>query len=199
MIEENSSIINIGLVGGGALCKEFLEKTTLDYNHEGINPPILAVADPNMKSQGIVLAKRLGLLAVSDYHELYDPKYDIQLIIVLVPDQHILEDILKTRPFNIRILSHHVFEFFWNAIGSEERKLRVRTNEMETIINGIQDLILVINPDMEIVDVNEALLKQMRSTRDQIIGQKCYKIFQKIDHRDAKCHAEMQNAMPSAP
>ncbi|MBW1815336.1 MAG: hypothetical protein JRJ39_17345, partial [Deltaproteobacteria bacterium] len=78
-----------------------------------------------------------------DYHELYDRRYSIHLIIILTPEQVILEDILNTRPIHIRILSYNVFKVFWDAIGLEERKLKVRTVEMETILNGIQDFILV--------------------------------------------------------
>ena len=38
----------------------------------------------------------------------------------------------------------------------KSKQLRERTEEMETILNGIQDFILVITPEKEIVEVNEA-------------------------------------------
>jgi two-component system NtrC family sensor kinase len=173
------TIINIALVGGGSLCKEILEKTTYLYKKEGLDAPILAVADPDPESPGMALAKELGLVTFLDYHELYEPKYNINLIIILTPDEGLLQSILGTRPPRIRIMSHHVFEVFWNAIGLQERRWRERTKEMETILNGIQNLISVISPDMEILDVNAEFLKQMGSSREQVIGRKCWEVFQR--------------------
>jgi len=179
---DTPSVTNIGLVGGGDLCAEILKKTTSVYEREQIYAPIIAVADADPESPGMKLAEELGLLTFTDYHELYDKRYSIHLIILLTPDQRVLEDILETRPQRIRILSHHVFQIFWKAIGHEERKLRERTKEMETILNGIQDFILVITPGMEILDVNESFLTKMGYGREDVIGRKCHEVYHKIDH-----------------
>jgi len=187
MPNNKSSVINIALFGGGDFSREVLEKTIFEHPEEGVSAPILAVADPDPAAPAMVLAKELGLLTFSDYHELYDPRYSIHLIIVLTSEKHIFEDILNTRPFPIRVLSYHVFKVFWEAIGLQERKLRDRTKEMETILNGIQDFISVISPDMEIVEVNETFLKQMRCTRAEVIGRKCHEVFQDSDRR---CNTE---------
>jgi len=176
------SVINIGLVGGGEFCREILEKTTSVYEQEEIYAPIIAVTDPDPKSPGRMLADELGLLTFNDYHKLYERRYNIDLIIILTPETEIFEDILQTRPRRIRILSNHVFRIFWNAIGLEERKLRERTDEMETILNGIQDFILVITPDMEIIEANEAFLTKMNYTPEEVIGKKCHQIYHKIDY-----------------
>ena len=141
--------------------------------------PIIAVADPDPDTPGMLLAKKRGLITVDDYHELYDPRYSIHLIIILRPEAAILEDILATRPARIRILSYHVFEIFWKAIGQEERKLREQNKAMETILNGIQDFISVITPDMTIVDANEAFLNNIGRLRNEVIGRKCYEVLQK--------------------
>ncbi|UCF94498.1 MAG: PAS domain-containing protein [Desulfobacterales bacterium] len=182
MPEKMLSVINIGLVGGGDFCKEILEKTTAVYEQEEIYAPILAVADPDPSSPGMVLADKRGLLTFTDWHQLYDRRYSIHLIIILTPEPSVLDDILRTRPPRIRILAYDVFRIFWNAIGLEERKLRERTKEMETILDGIQDFILVITPDMEILEVNEAFLTKMGYTRENVIGKKCHAVYHKIDH-----------------
>jgi len=189
MPDQEPSVINIALVGGGELCKDILERTTFDYGQENAFVSILAASDPDPKAPGIIFAKKMGLLTFEDYHELYDPRYSIHLIIILTPEPEILDDILATRPINIRILSYHVFKVFWDTIRSEERKLKVRTEEMETILNGIQDFILVLTPDKEIVDVNESFLRQMRYSREKLIGRKCYEVFSKIRHLDENCEA----------
>jgi two-component system NtrC family sensor kinase len=171
--------MNIALVGGGIFCKEILEKTTFDYKQEGVKAAIVAVADPDPRSPGMVLAGKMNLLTFTDYHELYDSKYNIHLIIILTPGQHLFEDILKTRPPHIRLMAYDVFKIFWKAIGIEEQKLRERTNEMETILNGIQEFILVITPEKEIIDVNETFLEKMCYARQDVIGKKCHEVYQK--------------------
>jgi len=179
MTDKTASIINIALVGGGALCRELLEKTTFDLKQDDVFTPIIAVADPDPDQPGMLLATKRGLITVNDYHDLYDPRYSIHLIIILRPEPAILEDILSTRPSRIRILSYHVFEIFWKAIGQEERKLREQNKAMETILNGIQDFISVITPDMTIMDANEAFLNNLKLSRDKVIGRKCFEVLQK--------------------
>lgn len=191
MSSKQPSVINIGLVGGETYCEELLGKTSLIGGVTQVTDQIVAVADSNPSSPGMTLAKKLGLITVSDYHDLYDPRYNIQLIIVLTPEAVILDDILQTRPSHIRILSYHVFEIFWKAIGVEERELRQRTKEMETILNGIQDFILVITPEMEIVDANDSFIDKMGFSREEVIGRKCYEVYQKrylpCDEADVAC------------
>ncbi|MGD2184750.1 MAG: ATP-binding protein [Desulfobacterales bacterium] len=182
MPQQQPSILNIGLVGGGDLCKEILEKTTAVYEHAEMVAPILAVADPDPESPGRKLASQLGLLTFDDYKQLYDRRYSIHLIIILTPETEIFENILHTRPSRIRILSNQVFRMFWNAIGLEEQKLRERTEEMETILNGIDDFILVITPDMEILEANESFLNKMGYAPEDVLGKKCHQVYHKIDH-----------------
>ena len=89
MPQQQPSIINIGLVGGGDFCKEILEKTTAVYEQAEMVAPILAVADPDPKSPGRKLANQYGLLTFDDYKQLYDRRYSIHLIIILTPEPEI--------------------------------------------------------------------------------------------------------------
>jgi len=191
MPDKKNSIVNIALVGGGGLCKEVLKKTTFNLAYEDVSAPVLAVADPDIRSPGMVLAEEFGLLTFTDYHELYDPRYNIHLIIILSPEEDILKDILATRPSRIRIMAYNVFEVFWKALHIEERKLRKRNEEIETILNAIQDFIMVITPDMDIVEVNDAYLEKMGYSREKVIGSKCHEIYQQIvypcDNPEIEC------------
>jgi PAS domain S-box-containing protein len=175
------SVITIGLVGGGEFCAEILRKTTSVYEQEKFHAPIVAVADPDPESPGRMMAQRLGLATFADYRQLYDAAHAIDLIIILTPDPEVFEAILATRPPRIRILSYPVFLLFWQAIGREEQKLRERTREMETLVNGIQDFILVITPDMSISEANEAFLQKMGLSRPQVIGRKCYEVYRRVN------------------
>jgi PAS domain S-box-containing protein len=177
----NGSLINIGVVGGGPFCREVLEKMVMDYAQEQISARFRAVADPEPNSPGMVFAREIGLETRSDYHDLYAPELDIQLIIIMDPDEAILKDVLDTKPESIRVLAYAVFNLFWKAISVHEGRLRQRATEMETILNGIQDFILVITPDRDIVDVNEPFLRQMGYSRDQVIGRKCHEVYQNLE------------------
>lgn len=61
-------------------------------------------------------------------------------------------------------------------------------NEMETILNGIRDFILIISPDREIQNVNDAFLKHMNCRRKDVIGRKCYDVFQEVTRKSSNCH-----------
>jgi two-component system NtrC family sensor kinase len=59
---------------------------------------------------------------------------------------------------------------------------------METILNGIKDFILIISPEREIQMVNDAFLKHMNYAREDVIGRKCYDVFQEVTRKSSNCH-----------
>ncbi len=180
MLGKTDSTIRIGLVGGGSFCREFMEKTFSYGKKYTDGARIVAVADSDIESPGVAFARGLGLITVSDYQELYDSKHDINLIIVLSTDEEIFDDILHTKPGHIRLLSNKVFRLLWETVAMQEQELREHTDELVTILDGIQDSIVVITPEKEIVEVNQAFLKQMGYTRDEVIGRTCHQVFQNV-------------------
>ena len=170
----------IALVGGEEFCKEVLEKYLVAREIGDSSARIVGVADPDPRSPGMVLAKRLGLIALEDYHELYKPEHDIKALLLMTPDEAILEDVLKTKPPGIRLVAYPLSRLFWRAIDAEHQKLRARNEEIETILNSIQDVIIVISPDMEIEEVNQSFLEQMGYTKEDVIGKKCHDVFQQM-------------------
>jgi len=65
---QDPAVIYIGLVGGGELCKEMLAKPSFDFMQEDAFAFIMAVADPDPETPGMVLARERGLLTFNDYH-----------------------------------------------------------------------------------------------------------------------------------
>jgi PAS domain S-box-containing protein len=63
-------------------------------------------------------------------------------------------------------------------------------NEMEIIFNGIRDFILIISPEREILKVNDAFLKHMNYTRDEVIGRKCYEVFKEVTRKSSNCQGK---------
>jgi PAS domain S-box-containing protein len=203
MPNKDPATLNIGLVGGGAFCEAILEKAARNFQHSAAKARIVAVAEPDSHRPAILRAEKLGLLTVQDYHELYLPEHQVHVIMVLTPDRDILEDILQTKPPHIQVQPYDVFDLFWEALGFQEKQLKERSQEIETILNGIQDLIVLITPEMEIVEVNQAFLDQMGYLREEVIGRKCHEVFQKINRQcnvaDIACplNTVIRNKKPS--
>ena len=179
-MQNSKTNLRIALVGGQEFCKEFLERYVMAREVNEFAARIVAVADPDPRGPGILLAKKAGLITVQDYHELYKPQYQINALVLMTPDDEILQDVLKTKPADIRLVAYQLFRLFWRAIDAEHEKLRARNEEMETILNSIQDFILVISPTMDIEEVNQTFLEQMGYSREELIGRKCHDIFQKL-------------------
>lgn len=66
--------------------------------------------------------------------------------------------------------------------------VKLPKNEMETIFNGIQDFILIISPEREILETNDAFLNHMNYQRENVIGRKCYEVFKEITRKSSNCH-----------
>ncbi|MCG8634391.1 MAG: ATP-binding protein [Desulfobacterales bacterium] len=64
----------------------------------------------------------------------------------------------------------------------------IQKNEMDTILDGIRDFILIISPEQEIQLVNDAFLKHMNYSKEDVIGKKCYEVFQKVTRKSSNCH-----------
>jgi len=50
---------------------------------------------------------------------------------------------------------------------------------LDTVFNNVEEFIVVISPTLEIEEVNQALLEKMGYSRQEVIGKKCYEVFQK--------------------
>ena len=159
MTVQSPSLNHIALVGGGEYCREILMSLSRYYPRLDSQTRIIAVVDPDPDAPGMVLAREMGLTTLTDYPALYEPRYAVDLIMLLDPDPRLMQAILDTKPGHIRFLSYQTFDFFKKALDAESKQLRERTEEMETILHGIQDSIVVITPEMDIVEVNAAFLK----------------------------------------
>lgn len=65
--------------------------------------------------------------------------------------------------------------------------VKLPNKEMETIINGIRDFILIISPEREIIEVNAAFLRHMDYTREDVIGKKCFDVFKEVTRKSSNC------------
>lgn len=118
------------------------------------------MAWPDEKAPAMKLAKRFKRKTFTKIEDLYNPRESIDVIIVLVDDHDLFKEILKSRPVNIRIVSYTVFRLFWDAISAETRKIKTQLEQLNAIIHGIDENILIISPDMEVQEINDVCLKK---------------------------------------
>jgi len=65
--------------------------------------------------------------------------------------------------------------------GSEER-VRKDNAFLETIINGIQDHMMVIDLNYRVIEVNRALLQMVGRRREEVVGKYCYEVSHHLEH-----------------
>ena len=190
------NIIRIGIVGEGEFAAQVLETTIKYYSKtKDLNAKIHAVVCEDKDSPAMKVAKKFNRKVYTQVERLYDPKEKIDVIVILDESPARFEEILKSRPINIRIVSYKVFRLFWDALSTETKKYKRQLEQLKTIIQGIDENILIISPDMEVMEVNDACLKRMGYLREEVIGQKCYKVFQKSNRQcyydEALCPLQM--------
>jgi two-component system, NtrC family, sensor kinase len=65
--------------------------------------------------------------------------------------------------------------------------VKLPNKEMETILNGIRDFILIISPEKDIIEVNAAFLRHMDYERSAVVGRKCYDVFNEVTRKSSNC------------
>jgi len=179
--------MNIAIVGGGNRCKQLM-KIIDQHTFIEVDPHVIAVADVNDNAPGIVLARQKGLFTTPDYNDFFGD-VNIQLIIELTGDIDLYNDILQKKRKNVRAISERTAQLFWeiNRVSTlakkQEQELYHSQMMCKTIVNDlIQEDVLIISHDYRIIDVNESLLNKLGLSREEVIGQPCYKITHRQDH-----------------
>ena len=113
--------VNIALVGGGPGCKSlitFLETHAL--RHIQVN--IVGVADPNENGPGLVYARDKGIYTSKDFRDLFGLE-DLHLLIEITGSDDILEEIIKSKPRDLKVMGHLSARLFWEVIELQEEKV----------------------------------------------------------------------------
>lgn len=61
--------------------------------------------------------------------------------------------------------------------------------EIQTILSGIKDFVLIISPEKEIMETNAAFLKQLGCSREDVIGRKCFEVLKENKREHSNCHS----------
>jgi len=181
--------MRIAVVGGGKRCKELMD-VIQHHTFKEVHPVIVAVADIRTDAPGLIEAVEKGLFVTSSYHDFF-PREDINLIVELTGSMDIYNEILAKKKKNVRAISNRTAQLFWEIarISTKQKKTHQELQEARALyqvaLNDlIQEEVLVIDHRFRIIDTNDAFLTKFGLTRDQVIGQHCYKISH---HQEEPC------------
>lgn len=184
--------MNIAVVGGGKRCKEFMD-VIQRHTFQEVDPKIVAVADIRTDAPGLITAMEKGLFITSSYDDFFD-RDDIDLIVELTGSMDIYNDILAKKNKDVRAIANRTAQLFWEIarISTMHKKTHQELREARALYSMalndlIQEEVLVIDHRFRIIDTNDAFLQKFGRTRDQVIGQYCYKISH---HQEIPCSGD---------
>ncbi len=173
-------IMKIAVIGGGKRCEGFL-KMLDSMRFPRLKAQIVAVADLNPDAAGMQLARRKGIITTNDFLDFFKIP-DLDLVIELTGNEELLEDFLRLKPPHVRVLEATISRLFSDTIRFMEEylfdkhQLELTQGIVETIFSSIQDRVLVLHPNMKILDANEAMLESLGLTKDEVLERYCYQV-----------------------
>jgi len=178
--------LRIGIIGGGEMCRDMLTRAFRHYKSRLVHGEYVAVADPDPDAVGMVYAREKGLATTTDYLDYFDPElgFELNQIFIFTPAEAVLEDVLARRPHTIRVLAYNTALLIRDTYQVDENRYKAQRDELETIINGILEGIVVIDRDYNVVQVNTPYLDQSGLLAQEVVGRKCYEVFH---HSDQPC------------
>jgi PAS domain S-box-containing protein len=123
MMREILTHSNIGIVGGGRVCKAILE-IVLGENFSGKGMRIIGVADINEKAEGFVYAREKGLYTTTKYRELCQIE-GLEVIIELTGDDEVLEELKASKPAKVHLIDHFEAMSVWDYLQIEDERARI--------------------------------------------------------------------------
>jgi len=172
--------INLAIVGGGRACKFFLDLLRSEsFTYLKIN--IVGVCDINPEAEGLVLAKELGIYTTDNFQDVFKLK-NLDSIIELTGKKDVLLEIIRLRPKGVGVLEHNIgrlmrrlFEID-QRLSSAEEQLVFEKNFSDFLIQQSTGAIVILNTNFEIVETNDAYLKEVNKSKEEVIGRYCYEI-----------------------
>jgi nitrogen-specific signal transduction histidine kinase len=173
--------MNIAIIGSDTECIRIINFfKTHTYNE--IAPTIVGFADPGGDSTCREEIHRSGIPLVESYDDFFE-RDDINLIMDLTDDPKIFRDIIARKRPDVRAMNYQTSRLFLDMyrIYDDDKDNDhgfLQANSIYKIVMNdlINEDVLVISPNHQIMDANEALLKKAGLSREEIIGRSCYEV-----------------------
>lgn len=184
--------MNIAIVGSGGRCVQILDFFNLTRSG-GIGISIKGIADARRDPNCLLAAEQSGIPVCSDYRVFLE-REDIDLIIDLSADPNTFQDILANKKKTTRIMNYQTARLFLDMCRIHEQQpsapdsiLRASSIYRTVMNDFIHEDVLVIASNYQILDANDALLKRLGRTREEVIGQNCFEV---THHYTSPCAIE---------
>ena len=165
--------LNLAIVGGGRTCKFFLEllqRRSLRF----IDINIVGVCDLQPEAEGVQMAEDLGIFTTQDYHDLFSIE-DLDGVIELTNNREVFLELIRSKPEGIWVLDHNIGKLFQDLY-EVDQKVFLEKMVSEFLLQHANERIVVLDPNFTIVEANEAYLKAVNKSREEVIGEHCYEI-----------------------
>ncbi len=173
--------LNIAIVGGGSACRSFLERLQADsFPYVEVN--LVGVCDINPKAEGFLMAKKMGIYTTNDFRDFFTLK-NLDSIIELTHKKEVLLELIRLRPKNLGVVEHNIGRFFTaflkltNQLKSMEHQVTLEKMSSDFLIQNIDAAVVVLNTDFTIAEANEAYLKIVKKSKEEVLGHYCYEIY----------------------
>lgn len=176
--------LRIAIIGGGRRCRSLLEMIDAE-RFPWLNAEIVAVVDGNDRAVGIQLAREKGIYTTPDLQDLYSIP-DLDLVLDLTGKEEVLKEFLQHAPPKIQVLGATISRLFSDLIRFQEeqffreRQLALIENIAETMFSSIKDRVIIMRPDMKVLEANNAMLEWIGMKKDDVVGKPCYQITHRL-------------------
>ncbi len=170
----NEKNLRIGIVGGGKRCKTILEMSQRQ-RPPMVNASVVIVGDPNSKAPGYQYARELGIETTTDL-EAFCERADLHFILDLSGARDTLIRLLVRKGSKVPVLDAVASNLLYDVLNIQKELINTR-RFLSTVIDSIQEDILVISPEYKILRVNAPLLKKLKRPKENIVGKYCYEVL----------------------
>jgi len=194
-IMNQDQALNVAIVGGGPGCKAIIDMIFAEKLRQ-LQMNLIGVACTNPRAVGYQYAQEKGVYSTGDYRDLYMLK-DLNMIIELTGRQEVADEISKTKPHHIRLVDHVAARLFWDIFQIEEQRIAERKQaeealsgakeDWENTFDAITDMVMLLDSRHQIIRVNRATAETMDTTKESLVGKKCYEAIHEQGKPMAGC------------
>jgi PAS domain-containing protein len=181
------------IVGGGQGCRQII-KLVQESILEEIQLDIIGVVDPDPSAPGMLYARECGIKTFDEMRTALQV-LDVELILELTGHGKVVDEIYKLIPTGIRVIDHTFARIFWDMgriqrfqkkqlsdIIELEKKLAAEQDFLQSLVDKIPDMVLVMTPDLKIVKVNSSFSEFFSLQPEEVIARDFNEVFGRL-HR----------------
>ncbi len=166
--------LRVGIVGGGRRCETILQMLQREKPPQG-NASVVLVADEHPGGPGYAYAQSLGIETTTDL-EVFADRKELDFIVDLAGCRDALIRILVSKGSRVPVLDAVASNLLYDVLNIQRELINTR-RFLRTVLDSIQEGILVISPEYEIVRVNEPLLRKLKRPEEEVVGKCCYEVL----------------------